>query len=200
MPREILSPEPNYHNIGPDRMHRANIGERYWKADLYNPPVSEEPYGKQVVDYFRAMHDLEKNGHGLLLWGPHGSGKTSAACRYLIEAMARAPVQARFVAADDINWYASNRREETREGARVWDLIVRDAQFLVIDDLGAEDDAEWKAPAIAHVFSQRYNRKLSTVVTTNLSPDPLFKRCPRLGQLAREVYNVIEVTGVPWRG
>lgn len=200
MQRERLSEEPNYKGVDEARLHRADIGERYWKADLYNPPVAEVPYGKKVTDYFAAMHELERHGCGMLLYGPHGSGKTSAACRYLIEAMARAPVQARFVSADDIDWLSTNRREETREGARMWDLVVRDAQFLVIDDLGAEDDAEWKSPAVAHVLSQRYNRKLSTVITTNLKPEALYKRCPRLGQLSVEVYEEIEVSGVRWRG
>ena len=198
MERNKLSERADYKSVDHERLDKANIGERYWFADLARGRAEDAAYAKRLREYVLDLHKHERSGYGVLLWGKHGSGKTSAASRLLIEAMARGPIQVRFETVDDIEWYARNRNETTKEGARIWDLLTRDTQFLVIDDLGAEDDAEWKAPALANVLSQRYNRLLTTILSSNLDPELLAERCPRVGQLV-DSYMTVEVCGVDWR-
>jgi len=197
--RSGLDAEPNYSNVSKSLLCKAGIGSRYWEVDLSGDLCKDATYAKRCREYVRNMAHSEKEGMGLLLHGPHGSGKTGAACRMLIEVIARSVAQVFFMSAEDIDWYSRNRGETTPEGARVWDLLTRDAQFVVVDDLGAEENAAWKAPAVEHVLSSRYNWKLPTYVTTNMEPAELFKRCPRLGHLAQDTYITIKVEGVSWR-
>ncbi len=198
--RVELRETPIYKNVGKTALVSANIGERYWLADLCAGPCAGSPYALALRGYARELPDNSEVGMGVLLWGPHGSGKTSAACRLLVEAMARGPALCYFIDAADIDWYANHRTEITVEGARVWDLITRDAQFLVIDDLGAENDATWRAPSVERVLTSRYHWKLPTFITSNLNPRDLYERCPRIGHLAPETLIEVEVSGVTWRG
>jgi DNA replication protein DnaC len=190
--RETLSEKPHYKNVDNARMTRANIGTRYRKNRLIN---LDSPWSHEVQAYVGEMHKTEKTGLGLVLVGPHGVGKTGAACRVLIEAMARGTVQTYFIQALDIDWYARHRDVVTPEGTSVWNLLVRQAQFLVIDDLCSERDAEWNARWIEHVLSARYDWQLPTIVTSNMEREELFDRVKRLRQLADDAYTIVDTPG-----
>lgn len=198
--REDLSFEPDYKSVSKMVLRRSNIGTRYWGVDLNNELCRDADYAIRLREFAKEMPENEKAGASLLLHGPHGSGKTSAACRLLVEAMARGPVRCYFIPAFDVDWFARRRDEELPTGTRVWDLLTWIAQFLVIDDLGVEDDAEWKAPQVEHLISVRYNWELPTYVTTNLDIGALLARCPRIRHLLGDTFDAVEVSGVNWRG
>ena len=44
---------------------------------------------------------------------------------------------------------------------------VLDAEILVLDDLGAERPTEWVRDTFAYILNSRYNRKLTTLITSN---------------------------------
>lgn len=193
--RETLDPEPNYEKVSIGLLTKANIGRRYWKdTRLADLPEESQVWAEKVADYIAHMHELEVDGVGLLLVGRYGRGKTAAACRVLMEAVARSPALVYFTRADDLDWVARNRDEMTPEGTRKWDLIERGAQFLVIDDLGSERQVDWNARWVEHVLSVRYDWKLPTIVTSNIPMDDLYKQAARLKQIG-DSYRVVEVVG-----
>jgi len=53
---------------------------------------------------------------------------------------------------------------------------VRDAPFLILDDLGAEKSTDWVDEKLFQVLNHRYNNLLPTVVLTNVSLDQLEQR------------------------
>ena len=44
---------------------------------------------------------------------------------------------------------------------------VLESPVLVLDDLGAERPTEWVRDTFAYILNSRYNRKLTTIITTN---------------------------------
>lgn len=53
---------------------------------------------------------------------------------------------------------------------------VRNAPLLILDDLGAENSSAWAREKLFQLFNHRYNKRLPTVVTTNLQLEALDPR------------------------
>jgi DNA replication protein DnaC len=200
---ERLSSDPDYKIVTLSRIKRANIGRRYWKTRLKDIP-DDASHKKKLLTYTENMPDMVHSGMGLILRGTPGTGKTAAACRLLMEAMARGPIKSYFVLAQNIDHHAMNRGESVDDGTSIWKLITSDADVCVIDDLAAERKTEWTSRWVELVLTERYHRQLPTIVTTNmLTTDDgydLFSRYPRLEQLAMDAYQVVDFDDLNWRG
>lgn len=194
--RHELEPHP-WINITSDCMARANVGRRYWQADPAKIPASCG-YKARLIQYLADIHSYERDGKGLLLHGSLGSGKTAAATLVIREAVRRAPLHAWFITAQGIDHAARNRREETPNGRKIWDLLVG-GQILVIDDLGAERNTDWNGRWIEQIVRTRYHEQLLTVITTNITPEILAADKPWLGSLMGETFVSLECDG-NWRG
>ena len=195
-----LRPDPDYTMVTMSRINRANIGKRYHRIRLKD--ISEETNQRApLLDYVAKLPTHVAEGHGLILQGTDGTGKTAAACRLLMEVMARGPGKTYFCLAQNIDHYAMNRGETVEGGASIWGLLIADAQLVVIDDLGAERKTEWISRWVELVLTERYARQLPTIITTNPPKDAhLFDRYPRLRQLSQDAYDIIEFNGPNWRG
>lgn len=197
--REPLG-EPDKKLPGKKTLWRANVPTRYHNV---TPPWRDDfldfPQAQLITDYVTDIAENDANGMGLLLHGEHGVGKTALACRVLAESMARGQHIAHFCFASEIDWLARHRNEVTPAGARRWDLLVRDAQWLVIDDLGMERDAEWNRRWLEEVLTSRYAWKLPTIITSNWTLDEIKENSPRLHQLMKDAYVVVNCTGESWR-
>ena len=113
--------------------------------------------------------------------------------------MARSPALVYFELAANVDHYAMNRGSCDSGGQSIWRLLTRDAQFLVLDDLGMERDTDWTSRWIEVVLTERYHRLLPTVVTTNLEREKLIERVPRLAQLEKDEYTTMVFDDVGWR-
>src|SRR4030095_7511469 len=60
-----------------------------------------------------------------------------------------------------------------------------ESPVLVLDDLGAERPTEWVRDTFAYILNSRYNRKLTTIITTNFE------------DRVRETRTIADVTRVP---
>lgn len=195
---EPLRDEPDYPSVDLSRLERANIGRRYYNVKLH--AINDDlPHKKKLLDYVASLPTAAQTGDGLLLLGGHGQGKTAAACRILAEAMARAPLSPYFVLAQNLDHYAMHRDVKTEDGASIWRMITRDAQFLVIDDLAAERDTTWTSQWVELVLTERYHWMLPTIITSNSSEAEVTDRYPRVGNLVGDAYRVIEMAGANWR-
>ena len=84
------------------------------------------------------------------------------------------------------------------ERSDVMGAMVR-VPVLLLDDLGAGDltgeRGDWRRDRIAHVLCERYDMARPTIVTTNLSPDELYKTDARLA--SRLLSGVVVEIGGP---
>jgi DNA replication protein DnaC len=61
-----------------------------------------------------------------------------------------------------------------REDVSEWDLMkpVLERDILVLDDLGAGKITEYAQEKMAYILMERYDRKLTTIITTNYAVRP----------------------------
>ncbi len=53
---------------------------------------------------------------------------------------------------------------------------VRDAQYLILDDLGTENTTGWAREKLYQIINHRYNHAMPTVITSNCSPKQIDPR------------------------
>ena len=115
----------------------------------------------------------DDSGQGLFLYGPRGTGKTKLAAIIANERLRQGkPVL--FSSVPDLlgDIRASFHRGDTEEVLQ----SVKEASFLVLDDLGAERMTEWVGEQLFAIVNYRLNERLATVVTSNFSPDESIER------------------------
>lgn len=139
--------------------------------------VPEELRNKvqQVKDYADSLEKHLSEGTGLILRGPTGTLKTSLAVAVMQTCLASGH-EARFLtAADLVDSFFSARNMPPDEWAAL-DAKLRRTPLLVIDDLGSEWSEGWIMTRLDSFFAERYNRKRSIIITTNLGTDQMRSR------------------------
>jgi len=150
-------------------MDLMRIPRRFWESSFDAIPECE---GRDVLrSYLRNIEDMLDRGEGLLLWGPNGHGKTSAAVIVMMEARRRG-ASALFVQAETL-------RASVLDGTMFSDektLLerAREVDFLVLDDLGKEHAGEtgFSERLFENLIRGRTASKRTTLVTTNLPVNP----------------------------
>jgi len=115
----------------------------------------------------------DDNGQGLFIYGPRGTGKTMLASIIANERMKQGkPVL--FASVPDLlgDIRASFKSGNTDEAMQ----SVKEAAFLVLDDLGAEKMTEWVSEQLFAIINHRYNEKLQTVITSNFDAKNIIRR------------------------
>lgn len=161
-----------------------NIGRRYWDADLKRMlPHQQEP----LTEYLSKIGQCVKQGIGLFLWGENSTGKTYVTAALCKHVWSEYRVSAFCTTAAELKecWIQDR---EVADGEKFTQRIER-VRFLVIDDLGKEYRAAsgFAENKFSALLRTRARDKLTTVVTTNLTPAE-FKEVYGLssGELAKE--------------
>lgn len=116
-------------------------------------------------------------GHGMLITGPTGTGKSSAAALVCREALQiDRQVWWSYVPdlQDSLTLSAASR---TREMDR-----QKSARLVVWDDFGVRDLADWEVGYLDQIVEARYRQRLPMLVTTNRTPADL-RADLRLGRM-----------------
>ena len=122
-----------------------------------------------VDEAYASAVEYARNPHGwLFLHGTCGTGKTHLAVAIALYAMERQKLSVLFAVVPDL---LDHLRATFDPGAGVaYDdrfNAIRNAQLLVLDDLGTENTTPWAREKLYQIFNHRYNEQLPTVVTSN---------------------------------
>ena len=141
---------------------------------------------------FESAKNFGADPHGwLTLFGETGAGKTHLAVAIAVERIARGqPVWFAFV--PELMDYLRHtfRPESTVTYDRAFDEI-KNADLLILDDLGREQGSPWAQEKLYQIVVHRHNRRLPTVITSTLDFEthtgPISSRIrdPYVGQLVR---------------
>jgi DNA replication protein DnaC len=109
----------------------------------------------------------ETPGGWLLLEGGYGCGKTHLAAAVGNMRLQRGDIVL-FITVPDLLDHLRSTYGPTAEVAYDDSFErIRNAQFLILDDLGSESPSPWAQEKLFQLLNHRYNRHLPTVVTTN---------------------------------
>ncbi len=124
---------------------------------------------RRFVDGYPATTD----GHGLLLTGSIGVGKTHLAVGMLQSLIMEKGVRGLFC---DYRELLKEIQHSYNPQVLTTELeILRpvfDAEVLILDELGASKPTEWVWDTVAHILNTRYNDKRTTIITTNYPDQP----------------------------
>ena len=126
-----------------------------------------------VKEYARNLKDNLKNGYGLILAGNYGTMKTTMAVAVLQECLKLNRIGLLVPMCSLIDNLYTMKSLNKEEWAR-YETRIRSTPLLVIDDLGSENtDQSWILSKVDSIITERYNKMLPIIVTTNLDKDEL---------------------------
>lgn len=156
------------------------IYKRYQKVTLEDMTVLDE--NKEAFDVIKeyaehVVHKLDA-GLGLIIKGPVGTGKTTAAVAIMKEAIQnkRSPYFISMISL--LDKLMSFRDQEERYE---FEQRIKNCALLVLDDLGGEyigkdKEESFMLKRIMSIIAERNQRSKSTIITTNLKIKELKER------------------------
>lgn len=119
-----------------------------------------------VQTYAKALRAAYDDGRGLVLAGDVGTGKTHLAAA-LLHDIVKTGFDVEFVSVGDL--FAAIKRGFGKGKAEFDIGSLQDADFLILDDLGASRGTEWEVSVLHELLRYRYDKTLPTIVTTNVT-------------------------------
>jgi DNA replication protein DnaC len=152
-------------------LQAANLPERYWTADPLRVP--DPAVRTWLLSTLENAATWMANGTGLYVNGPLNTGKSSVGAICLMEAVRRCE-RGMWLPVREV---PSCKFRETPESAALYDR-TRAADFLVLDDLGAEAFKRSNAAgaALEEIVRHFYDRKRPIVFTSNVAWSELAAR------------------------
>ncbi len=140
-----------------------------------NEPERYERMGRNIKMAKSFSESFEKDGINLLLIGGTGTGKT-----HISTAIAKAAIMRGFdviydsaqniISDFEADHFKSGWGQYEQKGAK-----YLECDLLILDDLGSEFITQFSISALYNLFNTRQNKGLSTVISTNLTPDMLMQ-------------------------
>jgi DNA replication protein DnaC len=115
-----------------------------------------------------ALAFAEKPAGWLVLVGPSGCGKTHMAAAIAGRCIEKGQAVLFMVVPDLLDHLRAAYQPDAESGYDELFEMVRNAQVLVLDDLGVQSTTPWVEEKLFQLMNHRYSAQLPTIVTTNL--------------------------------
>jgi DNA replication protein DnaC len=189
-------------------LDEARVPARYARCELetfqHEMDTQREAY-RRARAFVDAFPIVDK---GLVLYGPHGVGKTHLAAGMLKAAIRTKGARGYFFETRELLRLVRDTYNRSVEETEMEVLApVLHADLLVLDDLGAERTSDWVQETLGLVVNTRYNARRPTIFTSNLidsadNTDPRTFVC-QLGARTRsrllEMCDWVEMRGIDAR-
>ena len=155
----------------------AGIMERFQTVKFENviPTEDIKQNADMVLNYADNIEKHIVNGEGLILSGSYGTMKTTLAICVLRKYLEQGG-RGLFVPMCSMMDSLYSMKARSVEEWINYENRLRNTSLLVIDDLGSEDvSAPWVLSKVNSIITERYNRKKSIIITTNLTKEELAK-------------------------
>lgn len=173
------------------------IPERYRSASwerVEAPQVSTKALNK----YRDKIKSAWEKGVGLYIWGPNGSGKTAIGCLLISDLRAHGQA-AFFCRADRLFGSAFKDEKLSDDRPSLW-RWVHEVPVLMVDDFGKSyrDEKGFSDIQLEGLLRERYDDKLVTIITSNISPKMLEKSRKEGGwEMKPSTVSIIKSVAVP---
>lgn len=162
------------------RLENAGIMKRYQNVTFENIERRGLPDNANirknyaaVKDYAKNLDSNMKNGYGLILAGGYGTMKTTMAVAVLQELISQGRSGLMIPMCSLMDNLYTMRSLNREEWAR-YEMRIRSTPLLIIDDLGSENtDQSWVLAKVDSIITERYNKMLPVIMTTNLNKEEL---------------------------
>lgn len=194
--------------LGGRRLADANIPTRYKHCTLATFEAYNESLGRAVEKARGLAERFPAVTQGLFLEGQPGVGKTHLAVAVLKQVIQCSGARGLFYDTRDLlrvirSTYDASMRTTELEVLRP----VMTADFLVLDDLGAEKTSEWVEETMNLIVNTRYNERRVTVFTSNYPDIPddtepnslLFRIGSRMRSRLHEMCEFVVMDGADYR-
>lgn len=144
-------------------IRNAHLSKRFISCNFSTYIVNE--VNKSAFQACKSYAESYPNDSGLFLYGPPGTGKTHLAVSVLQEILKKRHKGLFFTVPDLFD----EIRQSFVPGNEENNILekVKNAEFLVLDDLGAEKSTEFVIEKLYQIINSRYNDVLPTVITSN---------------------------------
>jgi DNA replication protein DnaC len=192
-----------------ERLRNLRIPARYLgkNLDTYDSEAGDSEAFNAINHWCSKATDNLTEGMGMVLYGPTGVGKTHLAQGVLVNVVGSHTRSGIFVTSDR---YVDMVYDEMRNDGELPEpysdpflmkYMRRTFDLVVLDGLGAERaTTEFARNALISLVDNRYEEKLTTVVTTSLSPNELSRTYgKRVLSIFQESCYFINVEGPDYR-
>lgn len=192
-----------------ERLKNLRIPARYVGKNLktYDSDNGDSEAFDAVNRWCSAYEKHLKDGMGMVLYGPTGVGKTHMAQGALVQVVGSSTTSGIFITSDR---YVDMVYDEMRNDGELPEpysdpflmkYMRRTFDLLVLDGLGSERaTTEFARNALISLVDNRYEEKLTTIVTTMLSPNELGRTYgKRVLSILQESCFFINVDGSDYR-
>jgi DNA replication protein DnaC len=153
----------------------ARVPRRFRNKNFDNFEQKLQPKALQVckryTEQFESISSQGKNG--LFLFGPSGTGKSHLAFAILNNVLGQVSVVAGVVPElldllrpKSAKTEAEAKQRNTEAEKRL--ELLKDAELIILDDLGAERSSPWVMEKLFLIINARYIEQLPTVITSNI--------------------------------
>ena len=155
---------------------------------------------EKVEKYLGEWDENREAGKGLYLCGGVGTGKTHLAVAVMNELIRRRRVPSLFVTVPELLDNLRGAYNDPGRNLDEWMHAVKNADLLLLDDLGSEKATAWVQERLFVIVNHRYREALPTIFTSNIGPKDLTAQLgERTASRIIAMCEGIELTGSDYR-